>query len=79
MAMDGGGAALGGGGSQGEGGVGVGGGGGSALGVALLEAYSALTCCHPPEHVIAHFILPPFLQVMVCVCVCVCACVHVSI
>ncbi|XP_071522706.1 RAB11-binding protein RELCH homolog [Panulirus ornatus] len=32
------------------------------LGVGLLEAYSALTCCHLADHVVAHFVLPPLTQ-----------------
>nr|XP_045597864.1 RAB11-binding protein RELCH homolog [Procambarus clarkii] len=32
------------------------------LGAGLLEAYSALTCCHLPDHVVAHFVLPPLTQ-----------------
>ncbi|XP_066971984.1 RAB11-binding protein RELCH homolog isoform X1 [Macrobrachium rosenbergii] len=32
------------------------------LGLCLLEAYSALTCCQLPDHVIAHFVVPPLNQ-----------------
>ncbi|XP_042232742.1 RAB11-binding protein RELCH homolog isoform X1 [Homarus americanus] len=35
---------------------------GAILGVGLLEAYSSLTCCHLPDHVVAHFVLPPLTQ-----------------
>ncbi|KAK8722523.1 hypothetical protein OTU49_012251, partial [Cherax quadricarinatus] len=34
----------------------------AVLGGELLEAYSALTCCHLPDHVVAHFVLPPLMQ-----------------
>ncbi|KAK7081924.1 hypothetical protein SK128_015159 [Halocaridina rubra] len=34
----------------------------SILGLSLLQAYSTLTCCHLPDHVIAHFVLPPMHQ-----------------
>lgn len=35
---------------------------GARLGAALLEAYSALTCCSLPDHVIVHFVIPPLQQ-----------------
>ncbi|XP_076057124.1 RAB11-binding protein RELCH homolog [Oratosquilla oratoria] len=35
---------------------------GEEVWVAMLEAYSSLTCCDPPPHVIAHFVLPPLTQ-----------------
>lgn len=35
---------------------------GEDVGAALLEAYSALTCCLLPDHVIAHLVLPPLMQ-----------------
>ncbi|XP_063852469.1 RAB11-binding protein RELCH homolog isoform X3 [Scylla paramamosain] len=35
---------------------------GEEVGAALLEAYSALTCCLLPDHVIAHLVLPPLMQ-----------------
>lgn len=34
------------------------------LGAAMLEAYAALTSCHLPDHVVAHFVLPPLNQVI---------------
>lgn len=30
----------------------------------VLDVYSVLTCCQLPDHVIAHFVLPPLHQVM---------------
>ncbi|XP_045105969.1 uncharacterized protein LOC123501274 [Portunus trituberculatus] len=50
------------GGGGGASGGGSGGRGGEEVGAALLEAYSALTCCLLPDHVIAHLVLPPLLQ-----------------
>ena len=38
------------------------------LGLCLLEAYSTLTCCQLPDHVIAHFVLPPLNQVSYFIC-----------
>ncbi|KAK3865667.1 hypothetical protein Pcinc_028744 [Petrolisthes cinctipes] len=35
---------------------------GGTLGAAMLEAYVALTSCHLPDHVVAHFVLPPLNQ-----------------
>ncbi|KAK4315518.1 hypothetical protein Pmani_013261 [Petrolisthes manimaculis] len=35
---------------------------GGTLGAAMLEAYAALTSCHLPDHVVAHFVLPPLNQ-----------------